>query len=197
MSDPNFRIETPRLYISYFLRNPKHASFLIELFNSPLFVSLNGESDVKDEAKALETIKAFEERHRKWGYGQYIASLKPSREASLTESKPIGMVTLMRGEMLVPDVGFGFMEAEHGKGYGTESGKAIVEYAKKELGIPEVLGFCSPNNAASKRVLTKIGLEERAIMKVPAFGNKEEMVFVTPGMGELKDYGIVEAADKK
>ena len=61
----------------------------------------------------------------------------------------------------------------------------------------EVLGFCSLNNAASKRVLTKIGLEEWTIMKVPAFGNNEEMVFVTPGMGELKDYGLVEAADEK
>ena len=45
----------------------------------------------------------------------------------------------MRGEMLVPDVGFGFIEAENRKGYGTESGKAIIEYAKKELGSAWVL----------------------------------------------------------
>ena len=197
MLDPDFRIETPRLYLSYFLPNPEHASFLIELFNDPLFVSLNGESDVKDEAKALETIQAFEERQKKYGYGHYIASLKPFPEAPLIECKPIGIVTLMRGEMLVPDVGFAFKEVENGKGYGTESGKAIIDYAKKNLSIPEVLGFCSPNNAASKRVLTKIGLEERTIMKVPAFGNSVEMVFVTPGMGDLKDYGVVEVLDKE
>ena len=196
MSDPNFRIETPRLYLSHFLSSSQHASFLIEIFNDPVFVSRNGESDVKDETKALETITAFQERLEKYGYGHYIASLKPLAGASLTDSKPIGIVTLMKGDMLVPDVGFAFVEKESGKGYATEAGKAIIEYAKRELGISEVLGFCSVNNAASKRVLAKVGLEERAIMKIAAFGkDNESAVYVTPGMGPLKDYKVIEPTE--
>ncbi|KAK9359040.1 hypothetical protein V1504DRAFT_241672 [Lipomyces starkeyi] len=65
----------------------------------------------------------------------------------------------------------------NGKGYATESGKALLDYAKKELGVTEVFGFFDPNNARSRRVMAKIGLEDRGVRKLAAFGGVEGAVY--------------------
>lgn len=43
------------------------------------------------------------------------------------------------------------------QGYATEIGAAVVEHAFEELGLPRLVGFTKPDNAASRRVLEKLG----------------------------------------
>jgi RimJ/RimL family protein N-acetyltransferase len=42
--------------------------------------------------------------------------------------------------------------------YSTEAAKAMVEYAFTELGVHRVYADCHPDNAASIRVLEKLGM---------------------------------------
>ncbi len=62
-----------------------------------------------------------------------------------------------------PDVELGYTLARDawGKGYATELGRALVDYAFGVLGVPRVVAQVEPENAASRRVLTKLGMTER------------------------------------
>lgn len=97
----------------------------------------------------------------------------------------------MRGDTITaPDIGYSIIPEMNGKGYATESGKALLDYAKRELGVSEVLGFFNANNAHSRRVMEKIGLEDRGVVKLAVFGGVESAVYALPGMKDLKEYGI-------
>jgi RimJ/RimL family protein N-acetyltransferase len=196
--DPDFAISTPRLYISHWIAtNPAHCAFLVELWNSPLFVELNGPSPVTTPAQAQELITSrFAPNFARNGYGQYLVSLKPSPGASLADSKPIGAVSLIRGEppnaYKVPDVGFAVVSEAAGKGYAPEAARYLIEYAQKELGVEGVLGMCDPSNARSRRALEKSGLQDRGVHKLIVFGGVMGSVYALPGMVNLREYGIEE-----
>lgn len=191
MSDPNWRLETPRLFISHFLpSSPSHASFLLKLYNSHLFIAAEGRTGIDTLEKAHKVLQAYSDRQAKYGFGQYIVSVKPSSSLSYEEAIPIGNVSLMIGDYKVPDVGFAILEEENGKGYATEAGKEIIRHALEDLKLDGVLGFTGEGNERSRRVLEKVGLEERGKRKLKAFGGKESVVYAWPGMGELREYGF-------
>jgi len=200
MSDPDFYIETPRLYLHYFIpTNPKHCDFLVELYNSPLFISTEGETGITTAEKAKERIESrFVAEHRRNNYGTFLVSLKPETPTTkkLEEATLIGSVGLTKGDapeaFPAPDVGFAMVPEMVNKGYATESARALLDYVKKKLGLVEVLGFTDPTNTPSQRVMEKLGMESKGVKKLKPFGGKEGMVFVLPGMAPLEKYGIDE-----
>jgi RimJ/RimL family protein N-acetyltransferase len=62
-----------------------------------------------------------------------------------------------------PDVELGYTlaRAAWGRGYATELGQALVEYAFETLGVPRVTAQVEPANEASRRVLEKLGMTVR------------------------------------
>ena len=62
-----------------------------------------------------------------------------------------------------PDVELGYTLARRawGKGYATELGLALVEYAFGVIDVPRVVAQVEPENTASRNVLTKLGMTER------------------------------------
>jgi ribosomal-protein-alanine N-acetyltransferase len=64
-----------------------------------------------------------------------------------------------------PDVELGYTLARGawGRGYATELGRALVDYAFDELRVPRVVAQVEPGNAASRRVLEKLGMSEREL----------------------------------
>jgi len=196
MADPNFYIETPRLYISYFLLNSANSTFLVYLYNTPLFLASEGLTEVTTPEKALGRIQEFHNWHATYGYGQYLVSLKPHATASFAESSPIGSVSLMRGKdqysPTAPDIGYCIVPEQNGKGYATEAAEALLRYAREKLGVKDVLGFCDAANGASVKVMEKLGFESRGLREVKLFGGKESAVYALPGMDEdLMVYNVV------
>lgn len=130
---------------------------------------------------------------------------------------PVGIVTLMRGShYTVPDCGFALLPAYAGKGYATEAGRRIIRYAMdpkrptatsrdaaasavdddvpregEGLGLEGVFGFTSSDNADSRKVCERIGLEFRGVYPLEGFGGHPSAVFALPGMeADLSVYGI-------
>lgn len=198
MTDPNFYIETPRLYISYFIaENPKHCAFLVELCNSSLFISSVGQTGVTDKVQARDrTRNRFVPERKRNIYEGYLVSLKPIPNESFTDSQLIGAVSLMKRvpkesrSYSAPDIGYSIIPKMNAKGYATKSTKALLDYAKTELDITEVLRFFDPKNVGSRKVMEKIGLEVRGIKALQAFGGVEGALYAFPGMKDLKEYGI-------
>jgi RimJ/RimL family protein N-acetyltransferase len=64
-----------------------------------------------------------------------------------------------------PDVELGYTLARSvwGRGYATELGRALVAYAFDELEVPRVVAQVEPENAASRNVLTKLGMTEEGV----------------------------------
>lgn len=66
----------------------------------------------------------------------------------------------------VPEAGYVFSPAVHGKGYATEAMTAVMHWADQALDAPRHCAIIAPDNAASIRVAEKLG-----------FGEREEVVF--------------------
>ncbi|PWY92273.1 putative GNAT family acetyltransferase [Aspergillus heteromorphus CBS 117.55] len=194
---PSFSIPTSRLHISYLEpNNPTHSAFVHHLWNTDDFIQAEGPTGLDTPEKAAKFIATrVQSDYNRNKHGQMLVSLKPYPDASLAESKMIGMVSLMKGEppnaYTQPDVGYTILPEESGKGYATEAGIGLIEYARRELGVEGVFGFCRVDAARSRRVLEKIGLEFRGERNLRVFGGARSAVYALPGMGgDLTVYGI-------
>jgi RimJ/RimL family protein N-acetyltransferase len=58
----------------------------------------------------------------------------------------------------VPEIEWTLGSAYWGRGYATEIGRAILRYGFECAGFHEIVGFAHPENAASRRVMSKIGM---------------------------------------
>lgn len=56
-----------------------------------------------------------------------------------------------------PELGYSFHPATWGQGLATELALTCLGWADNVLGLPEVSAFAHPDNAASRRVLDKVG----------------------------------------
>jgi ribosomal-protein-alanine N-acetyltransferase len=61
-------------------------------------------------------------------------------------------------ERRVPEIEWTLSRAYWGQGYATEIGRAILRYGFEQAGFHEIVGFCRPEHAASRRVMVKIGM---------------------------------------
>ena len=57
-----------------------------------------------------------------------------------------------------PEVGWKLDPSVWGRGYATEAGEAAVSYGFERLGVPRVVSIVHPENAASIRVMDRLGI---------------------------------------
>ncbi|KAJ5653571.1 Acyl-CoA N-acyltransferase [Penicillium lividum] len=196
-ASPTFSIPSERLHISYFLPDsPEHCAFLVKLWNTEEFIKSSGRTGIDTPEKASNFLRnRVHADYARNKYGIFVISLKPYENAPLSESTPIGTVSLMKGEppnsYLAPDIGYAILPEETGKGFATEAAVALLEYARRELGVNSAFGFCAKDDTHSARVLKKIGFEYRGEKKLKVFGGKESAVYVLPGMShDLTIYNL-------
>lgn len=144
-------IETERLVLRRLA--PGDAPFILELLNEPSFLRFIGDKGVRTLADAREYIlqgsMASYERH---GFGLYLTALKEG-------AAPIGMCGLLKRESLADvDIGFAFLPAYWSQGFAVESAAAVKAYGLESLGLKRIVAITQPDNAASIKLLEKIGL---------------------------------------
>jgi RimJ/RimL family protein N-acetyltransferase len=72
---------------------------------------------------------------------------------------PVGMCGLIdRDGLDCPDIGYAFLARHSGKGYATEAAGEVLRHGLETLRLPNICAITAPENAASQRVLEKIGL---------------------------------------
>ncbi|KAJ5630794.1 uncharacterized protein N7484_010894 [Penicillium longicatenatum] len=199
-----FAIITPRLRITPLdPSNETHCTFLAQLWNTDLFIRSCGRTSVVDATSASEFIRtrilADYERNK---HGMFLVSLQEQDPQSFPPI-PIGTVSLMKGappnrHYLAPDIGYAILPEMNGRGYATEAAKGLLEWARVELGITDVFGFCDARNLHSRRVLEKLGMDFRGVAALEVFGGAESAVCTLPGMSEdLSVYGLTEDIRKE
>ena len=139
------------------------AEFVLELLNTPKFIEFIGDRGVRSISDARDFIDTrFRAGYREHGYGLYAVSTKD-------EAVVLGICGFVRRDTLPgPDIGFAFLPAFEGKGFGTETAAATLAYGRDKLGFTEVYAITDKRNAASQRLLEKIGLRHRGETASPS-----------------------------
>ncbi len=60
------------------------------------------------------------------------------------------------------DLGFAFHPDYQGQGLATEAAEALVEYGFKTLGLRRITAHCDAGNAASSRLIERLGMRRQA-----------------------------------
>nr|WP_321234653.1 GNAT family N-acetyltransferase [uncultured Psychroserpens sp.] len=160
--------ETDRLLLSKITVDD--ASFILELMNSPGWITYIGDRNVKTIEEAAAYIENNQLKvYEAYGFGYYKVQLKDDH---LT---PIGSFGLLKRDVLDHvDIGFSLLPEYEGKGYGFEGSTAIMHLAKTKFNIKTVCAITLPINKPSIHLLEKLGLSYQK--RVKPFDNNEELL---------------------
>lgn len=149
----NYILETPRLLLREF--REEDAPHFFELNEDPEVIRYTGDPPFASVEAARQFLLDYDQ-YEKHGYGRWAVLLKP--ESARPEW--IGWCGLKYiPELDETDVGFRFFRRYWGRGYATEAARACLDYGFGALGLKRIVGRAMKENAASVRVLQKIGME--------------------------------------
>ncbi len=144
------RLETERLLLRWFTFDDIDAFH--QLGTDPEVLRYVGNQPFASLDAARETLAAAPLKdYATYGYGRFACVWKQT-----------GQIVGFCGPKFLPDsgdvdLGYRFLPKFWGIGLATESSRAVMDYARLELGLRRLVGWVHPDNVASARVLTKLG----------------------------------------
>ena len=125
------------------------------------------------------TIEEMVNRHYgEWGYGRWAVVLKTTGEV-------IGTVGISRypDRLLAPgdaELGYRFAHAFWGRGFATEAAAVTCNDAFAQFDVAQVIAYVDPNNAASVRVVQKIGMRQDGWVQLQGHPREARFVMEPP-----------------
>jgi RimJ/RimL family protein N-acetyltransferase len=150
MSKGRVIAETERLIIREMTTDD--AAFVLELINTPKFHKYIADRGVRTVQQAeLYIQERFSANYERNGFGMLAVCLH--------DGTPVGNCGFVRRDTLPgPDIGFAFLPEYEGNGYAVEAARAMMQWGKEQPGFTDVYAITTPDNAASIRLLEKLGL---------------------------------------
>jgi RimJ/RimL family protein N-acetyltransferase len=143
------------------------AGFILELTNDPDWLRHIGDRGIRTLDDARKYIATGPAAGYARGGGLWAVELKES-------GAPIGICGLINRDWLEDvDVGFAFLPRYRGKGYAREAAAGTLAHARSALGLTRIAAIVSPENEASIRLLTQLGLGFERMARPP--GDDEEV----------------------
>jgi len=138
------------------------APFIRGLLNEPSFLQYIGDRGVRTEEDARGYIaKGPGASYQRHGFGLLLVEEQAG-------GAPVGMCGILRRDGLDdPDLGFAFVPGSWGKGYATEAARAVLAAAGSVYGLSRVVAIVQPDNAASLRVLERLGFVLERMVQMP------------------------------
>ena len=135
------------------------AAFVMELVNDADWLRYIGDRNVHSLDDARGYVDRVRASYAKHGFGLWV--VKP-----LAGGASLGIAGLLRRDTLEhPDLGFAFLPAARGKGFALEAAASVLALAAGRHALSQVLAITDPENAASQRVLERLGFRfERKIV---------------------------------
>lgn len=148
-------IETERLYFRELVETDDAAIF--ELDSDPEVHQYLGQHPIASIADARHSIKLIRQQYIDNGIGRYAIIEKDSHNfVGWGAFKFITQTT--NGHQFYHDLGYRLIKRYWGRGYATESSRAAVDYAFKQLKLPAIYAIADVGNLQSQKVLEKCGL---------------------------------------
>ncbi len=152
--------ETDRLLLRWLTDDD--GPFVLELLNDPSFIDNIADKNVRSVTDAVGYINSGPKAsYRDHGFGLYAVDLKATGES-------LGICGLVRREGLDgADIGFAFLPRYWSRGYASEAAAAVMVHASADLALEHVLAITNPDNAASIRLLERLGFAFDRMVALP------------------------------
>lgn len=92
-------------------------------------------------------------------------------------------------EFLTWEIGYVFNPKFYGQGYATESCKAVMDYAFRELSARRIVAMCNPLNTASWRLLERLKMRREGHLQQNIFFKYDETC--NPIWCDTYEYGVL------
>ncbi|MBL1407502.1 GNAT family N-acetyltransferase [Sphingobacterium faecale] len=148
--------ETPRLILREL--DFSDEKDLFEMDSDPAVHLYIENKPVESIAEVTAVIKMLKQQYKENGVARWAVINKETNEC-------IGWAGLkyyrepLNNRINFYELGYRFKTKHWGKGYASESSRAILDYAFQQLKIDIVFAITDPDNTKSKNVLTKLGFE--------------------------------------
>ena len=111
--------------------------------------------------QAEEIVQFIKKQYEERGIGRHVAVEKSSGEFIGWSGLKLNQEEkeALNGRQNFYDIGYRFIPKYWGKGYATESSKAMLKYGFNTLNLGTIVGAAEVNNIASNIILKKIGLQ--------------------------------------
>ncbi len=147
--------ETERLILRELL--PSDVDGMFELDSDPQVHKYLGSKTVTDKKQIVEVIKFIRQQYIDHGIGRWAIIEKGTNDfIGWTGLKFVTELT--NGHQNYYDLGYRLRRKYWGQGIATETAIAAIDYAFNTLNVDEVYAAASCENAASNRIIQKIGL---------------------------------------
>lgn len=153
---------TERVRIRWLARDD--APFILRLLNDEAWIRFIGDKNVRSTADAVRYLEVGPlTMYARHGHGLYAVEVKETGE-------PMGLCgLLLREGWEEVDVGFAFLPEFRMHGYAEEAARATLAYGRKSLGLPRVVAITDPGNERARRLLSRLGLRDEGLRRVPGF----------------------------
>lgn len=139
------------------------APFYLTLVNDPTWIANIGDRNIHSLEAAREAIEQGAcAMQKRLGFSLYLIERG-------SDGEPIGMCGLIKRDTLDDvDIGYAVLPAYCGLGYALEAAQAVVQHARRDIGLTRLLGITSPSNTNSNKLLQKLGLQlEQCLQLTP------------------------------
>ena len=172
-------IETERLVLRRL--RLADAAFIRALVNEPSWIEYIGDKGVRTLADARLYLRSGPlAMYRGLGFGLY-------RVERAADSALLGICGLVKRDGLDDvDIGYALLRRFWGNGYAREAAAAVIEHARRDIGLDRLVAITAPGNAASSRLLEALGFGFEGLVTLPA-GRKISRLFgrdLRPGAQE-------------
>lgn len=147
--------ETARLLFRELLPSDDVAMF--DLDANPEVCKYLGVKPVTDISQTRDIIEVIRQQYIDNGIGRWAVILKETNE--FIGWAGLKYIKRLNGRDHNYDLGYRFIQRHWGKGYGTETAKAFVEFGFKEMKLEKISAYIDVNNIASQKILEKCGLQ--------------------------------------
>lgn len=162
--------ETERLWLK--VTDIPDAGLILELLNTPKWLEFIGDRKVYNLADAENYIlERIRPQYERLGYANYTLIRK-------SDGAKMGCCGLYdRVGLEGVDLGFGLLPAYEGQGYAREAAQRLIEAAFNEIGLPELSAITTEANAASRKLLERLGFQFERIIHLP--DDPEPLLYLT------------------
>jgi RimJ/RimL family protein N-acetyltransferase/protein tyrosine phosphatase (PTP) superfamily phosphohydrolase (DUF442 family) len=156
------------------------ASFILRLVNEPTWLRFIGDRGIRTLDDARQYIVDGPQRmYETLGLGLLLVERKADAAA-------LGLCGLIKRDALRDvDIGYALLPEYRGHGYAREAAAATLRHARQVRGLERVVAITDPDNAASDRLLRRIGLRPEGMVRLA--GGKQELRLFGTTAGFLMD----------
>ena len=156
------QIETERLIIREF--ELSDAEGLFELDSNPDVLKFIGIDSVKEIQESEDLITVLQKQYAENGIWRW-AVIEKSTGGFMCWSGLKLYRESINNQINIYELGYRFIPRFWGKGFATESARALVNYAFYELKIPKLFAVTDLEHHSSKNVLHKVGFKDIEVIK--------------------------------